>query len=73
MPAMETPEDRPTDDDPNPWLESVGRYKDDPSWDFVMESIRRHRREMDAEWDEPEPDAPADASKAAWGVRKGSV
>ena len=58
MPAMETPEGHPTDaDEPNPWLEPAGRYKDDPSWDFVMESIRRHRAEMDAEWDEPEPDA----------------
>ena len=40
--------------EPNPWLESAGRYKDDPSWDAVMESIRSHRAEMDAEWDESE-------------------
>ena len=60
MPAMETLEERLADanEDPDSLLESASRYKDDPSWDFVMESIRRHRAEMDAEWDEPEPDAP---------------
>lgn len=38
----------------DPIFESFGRYRDDPFWDEMMESIRRHRREMDAAWDEPE-------------------
>ena len=67
MPAIETPEDGPTeaDDGPKPFLECAGRFRDDPFRDEMQESIRRHRSEMDAEWDVPEPDAPADASKAA--------
>ena len=38
----------------NPLLESAGLLRDDPFWDEMMESIRRHRQEMDAEWDESE-------------------
>jgi|GEM_PF-6086561 len=38
----------------DPLLQSAGRYKDDPFWDEMMDSIRRHRREMDAQWDVPE-------------------
>ena len=38
----------------DPLLESAGRFQDDPFWDDMMESIRRHRREMDAEWDDAE-------------------
>ena len=32
-------------------LESAGKFADDPYWDVMMESIQRHRREMDAAWD----------------------
>lgn len=47
--------DSPTPDDPaaNPLAQSGGRFADDPFWDEMQESIRRHRREMDAEWDAP--------------------
>ncbi len=39
---------------PDPFLESAGHLADDPFWDEMMESIRRHRREMDAVWDNVE-------------------
>ena len=39
---------------PDPFLESAGSLANDPFWDEMMESIRRHRREMDAEWDNVE-------------------
>ena len=39
---------------PHPMLESAGKFADDPFWDEMMDSIRRHRREMDAEWDTEE-------------------
>ena len=42
--AADTPEQDPV-------LESFGRFRDDPFWDEMQESIRRHRREMDAEWE----------------------
>lgn len=35
-------------------LESAGKFADDPNWDVMMDSIRRHRREMDAEWGDVE-------------------
>ena len=35
-------------------LGSAGKFADDPDWDVMMESIRRHRLEMDAEWDNVE-------------------
>ena len=38
----------------DPMLESFGHFRDDPFWEEMMESIRRHRREMDAAWDAPE-------------------
>jgi len=37
----------------NPLAPSGGRFAADPFWDEMQESIRRHRREMDAEWDAP--------------------
>lgn len=37
----------------NPLAASGGRFADDPFWEQMQESIRQHRREMDAEWDEP--------------------
>jgi hypothetical protein len=40
--------------EPNPLAQSAGRFQDDPFWDEMLDSIRRHRREMDAEWDVPE-------------------
>lgn len=40
--------------EPDPLLQSAGRYQDDPFWDEMLDSIRRHRREMDARWDVPE-------------------
>ena len=39
---------------PNTLIESAGKFADDPFWDEMMESIRRHRRELDAEWDNVE-------------------
>ena len=39
---------------PNSLIESAGKFADDPFWDEMMESIRRHRREMDAVWDDVE-------------------
>ena len=38
----------------DPFLQIAGHFKDDPFWDEMQESIRRHRREMDAAWDVPE-------------------
>lgn len=40
--------------EPDPLLQSAGHYRDDPFWDEMLASIRRHRREMDAEWDATE-------------------
>ena len=34
----------------HPWASSAGVFADDPFWDEMMESIARHRREMDAEY-----------------------
>ena len=45
--ATDTPES-------NPLLQSAGAFRDDPFWDEMLDSIRRHRREMDAQWDVPE-------------------
>jgi hypothetical protein len=33
----------------NPWLNLAGKYKDDPDFEQVMESIEAYRRELDAE------------------------
>jgi hypothetical protein len=33
----------------NPWLEMVGRFKDDPHFDEVLSDIEAYRREQDAE------------------------
>ncbi len=38
----------------DPLLESAGKFADDPYWDVMMDSIRRHRLEIDAEWDNVE-------------------
>ena len=38
----------------DPILQSAGRYRDDPFWEEMQDSIRQHRREMDAEWDSSE-------------------
>jgi len=35
---------------PNSLLETAGHLADDPFWDEMMDSIRRHSREMDAVW-----------------------
>jgi len=40
--------------EPDPLLQSAGHFQDDPFWDEMLDSIRRHRREMDAQWDMPE-------------------
>lgn len=49
-PSIET--DAATDTPgPNPLLQSGGAFRDDPFWDQMLDSIRRHRHEMDAEWD----------------------
>lgn len=48
MPASHPPS-------PDPFLESAGHLADDPFWDEMMDSIRRHRREMDAAWNNVEP------------------
>lgn len=39
---------------PDPFLESAGKLADDPFWDEMMDSIRRHRLEMDAAIDPEE-------------------
>lgn len=59
---METPHEPdavPVDTDTdtpelNPLLQSAGRFRDDPFWNEMLDSIRRHRREIDAQWDVPE-------------------
>lgn len=38
----------------NPLAQSGGRFQDDPFWDEMLKSIRRHRREIDSAWDVPE-------------------
>ena len=38
----------------NPLAESISHFEDDPFWDDMMDSIRRHRREMDAAWEAEE-------------------
>ncbi len=35
---------------PNPLAELVSHFEDDPDWDIMMDSIRHHRLEMDAQW-----------------------
>ena len=39
---------------PNPLAQLVSHFEDDPDWDVMVDSIRRHRREMDAAWDNVE-------------------
>ena len=39
---------------PNPMLESAGKFADDPFWDEMIDSIRRHRLELDAAIDAEE-------------------
>lgn len=34
----------------NPLAEPISHFEDDPFWDEMMDSIRRHRLEMDAAW-----------------------
>jgi hypothetical protein len=36
--------------DTNPLAQSDGRFQDDPFWEEMLNSIRQHRQEMDAEW-----------------------
>lgn len=36
----------------NPWLKMVGKYKDDPHFDQMLEGIAEYRREKDAELEE---------------------
>jgi len=38
----------------DPLILLAGSLRDDPFWDEIMDSIRKHRREMDAQWDVPE-------------------
>jgi hypothetical protein len=33
---------------PNPWLERAGLFRDDPHWDEFQEAIADYRREVDA-------------------------
>ncbi|MGI4788907.1 MAG: hypothetical protein ACRYFS_08650 [Janthinobacterium lividum] len=37
-----------------PLLDSAGKFADDPFWDEMLDSIRRHRLELDAEWETAE-------------------
>ena len=37
-----------------PLLDSFGKFADDPFWDDMMDSIRRRRLELDAEWETAE-------------------
>lgn len=37
----------------NPLLKHAGRFKDDPTFDAVMEEIAKYRRELDAEEAQP--------------------
>jgi len=39
---------------PHSIMESAGKFADDPFWDEMMDSIRRHRLEMDAAIDAEE-------------------
>lgn len=38
----------------NPLAQLVSHFADDPDWDVMVDSIRRHRREMDAAWNTSE-------------------
>lgn len=40
--------DAPEAPDQNALAQSGGRFRDDPFWDEMQDSIRRHRQEMDA-------------------------
>ena len=58
-PKTETAEQQTQVSAPNPpvldpLLESAGKLADDPFWDEMMDSIRLHRREMDAAWNTSE-------------------
>ena len=33
----------------NPWIDSAGIFKDDPTYDEFLEEIAKYRRELDAE------------------------
>ncbi len=35
----------------NPWIDSAGIFKDDPTYDEFLEEIAKYRRELDAEMD----------------------
>lgn len=48
------PEEHPEAAEAHPWASSAGIFADDPFWDEMMESIARHRQEMDAEYQETE-------------------
>ena len=48
------PEDHLEAAEAHPWASSAGIFADDPFWDEMMASIARHRREMDAEYQEAE-------------------
>ncbi len=37
----------------NPLLKHAGRFKDDPTFDVVLEEIAKYRRELDAEETQP--------------------
>jgi predicted RNase H-like HicB family nuclease len=41
------PRTRPMEQ-PNPWLERAGLFRDDPHWDEFQEAIADYRREVDA-------------------------
>ena len=47
------PETQPQVPNPlaEPLLDSAGKFADDPFWDDMIDSIRRHRLELDAEWE----------------------
>lgn len=47
-------ENHPEAAEAHPWASSAGIFADDPFWDEMMDSIARHRREMDAEYQETE-------------------
>ena len=38
----------------NPLAEPISHFEDDPFWDEMMDSIRRHRQELDAAWNNVE-------------------
>ena len=54
--ALNAPDDAQDTDTQqlNPLAQSAGLLRDDPFWDEMMASIRRHRAEIDAEWDTAE-------------------